>query len=106
MLAGVVTKSCSRNRRRLAAVLLFILTGHTIAAPGSFKVNTLHLESGSSRDWVNTIYRDATGYLWVGTDNGLRRYDGYEYTVFSNDPANPGSIGSNLVWSLLIDSEQ
>jgi diguanylate cyclase (GGDEF)-like protein len=105
--AKVVMKFCHRNRRHLAAaLLLFIAAGHTMAAPGSFKVNTLLLESGSSRDWVNTLCRDATGYLWVGTDNGLRRYDGYEYTVFSNDPANPGSIGSNLVWSLLIDSEQ
>ncbi|HEX5055429.1 MAG TPA: EAL domain-containing protein [Gammaproteobacteria bacterium] len=99
-------KDCRRNKCYLIAALLLMTADYTSAQPIHFKVNSLHLENGSSRDWVNTISRDATGYLWVGTDNGLRRYDGYEYTVFSNDPANPGSIGSNLVWSLLIDSEQ
>jgi diguanylate cyclase (GGDEF)-like protein len=74
--------------------------------PARFKVNPLHLETGPSRDWVYTVQRDATGYLWVGTDNGLRRYDGYEYTVFSNNPEDPRSLGSNLIWSLFIDSQK
>jgi diguanylate cyclase (GGDEF)-like protein len=99
-------KAYLRNGHRLFAVLMLITATDVAAQPARFKVNTLHLESGPSRDWVNTIRHDATGYLWVGTDNGLRRYDGYEYTVFSNDSAKPDSIGSNLVWSLLIDSEQ
>jgi diguanylate cyclase (GGDEF)-like protein len=104
-------KACQRNQRHLAAALLLIAASHVMAAPDSnhpsrFKVNPLYLESGLSRDWVNTVRRDAAGYLWVGTDNGLRRYDGYEYTVFNSNPKDPGSIGSNSVWSLLIDSRQ
>ncbi len=100
-------KACGRNRHCLIAVLLMITAGP--AASNNihhvhFKVNTLHLESGPSRDWVNATRRDATGYLWVGTDNGLRRYDGYEYTVFSNDSEDIG--GSNSISKLLIDSEQ
>jgi diguanylate cyclase (GGDEF)-like protein len=104
-------KACAKNRRFLIAALLLTAAGQVLAAPAinhpsRFKVNSLHLESGPSRGLVNAVRRDAMGYLWVGTDNGLMRYDGYEYTVFTNDPANPRSLGANLVLSFLIDSEQ
>ncbi|HEX5055430.1 MAG TPA: EAL domain-containing protein [Gammaproteobacteria bacterium] len=93
----------------LLTALLLVVTANTHAVPnnslpGRFEVNPLHLEGGPSRAQVNAIQRDATGYLWVGTDNGLMRYDGYNYTVFNNNPQDPGSLGSNLVLTLLIDS--
>jgi diguanylate cyclase (GGDEF)-like protein len=103
-------KAGGMNRFYLTAVLLLtasnVIAVPNINHPARFKVNPLYLESGPSRDWVNTVERDATGYLWVGTDNGLRRYNGYEYTVFNNNPEDPRSLGSNLIWTLLIDSEQ
>jgi diguanylate cyclase (GGDEF)-like protein len=101
--------ACLNKNFIMAALLL--TAGHALGVsdinhPGRFKVNTLYLESGLSRDWVHTTLRDATGYLWVGTDNGLRRYDGYQYTGFTSDPRNPRSLGSSLVYTLLLDSEQ
>ena len=99
----------ANHRPHLLAALLLLIASNVAAAPGSslpgrFKVNPLHLEGGTSRAQVNAVQRDATGYLWVGTDNGLMRYDGYNYTVFNNNPADPGSLGSNLVLTLLLDS--
>src|SRR4051812_45657418 len=99
-----------RNRACLAAALLLIAAGQVVAAPNinhpaRFKVNPLHLESGLNRGLVNAVRRDAMGYLWVGTDNGLMRYDGYQYTVFNNNPDDPHSLSANLVQSFLIDSE-
>jgi diguanylate cyclase (GGDEF)-like protein len=104
-------KACRRNRSCLAAALLLIVAGGAWAAtdvrhPARFRVNTLHLESGPSRDWVHAVHRDATGYLWVATDNGLRRYDGYQYTYFTGRADDPRSLGSSLVYTLLIDSGQ
>jgi ligand-binding sensor domain-containing protein len=104
-------KACAMNRCHLLAALLLLAASQAIAVPtsnypGRFKVNPLHLESGPSRGLVHAVRRDAMGYLWVCTDNGLMRYDGYEYTVFNNNPNDPRSLGANLVLSLLIDSEQ
>jgi diguanylate cyclase (GGDEF)-like protein len=92
----------------MAAALLLLTVTTVIAAPGGnhamrFKVNPLHLEGKTSRDWVNIALRDEAGYLWVGTDNGLRRYDGYEYTVFNNHTSEGAS---NAVSSLLIGSDR
>ncbi|HEX7026596.1 MAG TPA: hypothetical protein VF268_05095, partial [Gammaproteobacteria bacterium] len=99
------------NSCHLIAALLLLTAAPAFASPNinhpaRFKVNSLHLESGPTRDWVYAVQRDATEYLWVGTDNGLRRYDGYEYTVFNYKPDDPDSLGSNSVFSLLIGSDQ
>jgi diguanylate cyclase (GGDEF)-like protein len=96
---------CS-NKNLLLCILLLMAADSLVAGPARFKVNTMYLESGPSRDWVNTVQRDAMGYLWIGTENGLRRYDGYKYTIFTSNPEDPTTIGASSVWSFLIDSEQ
>jgi ligand-binding sensor domain-containing protein len=41
---------------------------------------------------VYAIYQDSKGYLWIGTHDGLNRYDGYEFKKFRHDPANKNSL--------------
>jgi len=48
--------------------------------------------------------RGLGGFLWVATKDGLNRYDGYNFKVFSNDPFNPYSIAENTVTALFEDS--
>lgn len=45
-----------------------------------------HLSQGLISDVVNTTNQDANGFLWFGTDEGLVRYDGYEFRSFKNEP--------------------
>ena len=48
----------------------------------------------------NTIYaleQDNDGFIWVGTPNGLCRFDGYEFRTYYNDPADSTSIPHNLI---------
>lgn len=44
-----------------------------------------------------SVCQDAEGYIWVGTEYGLNRYDGYHFVSFLNHPSDPGSIANNLV---------
>lgn len=56
----------------------------------------------------STVYKlaqDRDGFIWMGTLDGLARYDGVSFRVFHNDPAEPGSIGGNNITTLLIDSK-
>ncbi|WP_084165823.1 hybrid sensor histidine kinase/response regulator transcription factor [Dyadobacter crusticola] len=55
---------------------------------------------GLSSNTVHTILKDRHGLLWFGTDDGLNKYDGTEFTVYRNDGANPASIASNDITSL------
>ncbi len=50
--------------------------------PQSITFNHLTVENGLSNNDVNTIIQDQTGFIWFGTDDGLNRYDGYNFKVF------------------------
>jgi len=52
---------------------------------------------------VYSLLEDRDGFLWVGTLDGLGRYDGYEMIVFRHDPEDPSSISNNAVHVLLED---
>ncbi len=71
-------------------------------APVRFEA--LSIEQGLSQSSVVAILQDRTGFLWFGTDNGLNRYDGYDFRVFRNDPSDPASIADSKILALLEDS--
>ncbi len=50
-----------------------------------------------------SILQDSKGFMWFGTQDGLNRYDGYQFKIYKNNPANPGSIGNNFIKSLIED---
>lgn len=56
----------------------------------------------SSRCQFN-IVQDKEGFIWIGTTDGLNRFDGYEFKIYRNIPGDSTSIGSNE-GSVFIDS--
>jgi len=46
------------------------------------------------------LAQDSDGFLWIGTQGGLVRYDGYQFRVYKNDPGNPRSLGGSYVRTL------
>ena len=54
---------------------------------------------------VNDILQDQEGFLWIATKDGLNRYDGYNFKVFTNDPYNKHSISGNNCSTLLEDKQ-
>ena len=59
---------------------------------------------GLSNSHINQIYQDSKGYIWIATDNGLNRFNGYEFEVFSSNPNDSTSIQSNYVNYVYEDS--
>ena len=54
-------------------------------------------ERGLSNNVVHCIFHDSRGWLWIGTSQGLNRFDGYKFTVFKNDPDNINTLSGDLV---------
>ncbi|MBN2261542.1 MAG: hypothetical protein JW735_01425 [Prolixibacteraceae bacterium] len=54
---------------------------------------------------VEAVVRDNYGYIWVGTNNGLNRLDGYSTKNYMHNSLDSSSISSNFIKSLLIDNE-
>ena len=63
----------------------------------------LRTQDGLSQNFVNCILQDSTGFLWVGTQAGLNRYDGYGFKVYSHDPADPASLAHDWIIALAED---
>lgn len=61
------------------------------------------------QDYLATIAygscRDTSGYLWIATEKGLLRYDGYQTRVFVHNPADPASLSSNHVSAVYVDKQ-
>ena len=51
---------------------------------------------------VTALAQDAAGYIWIGTPNGLIRYDGYQLRRYARDPRDPHSLGGAFVRALLV----
>jgi signal transduction histidine kinase/ligand-binding sensor domain-containing protein len=62
------------------------------------------VEQGLSHSTVNCILQDSYGFMWFGTEDGLNRYDGHDFTVYKHSPDDPHSLSRNRVWSLFEDS--
>ncbi|MCU0754473.1 MAG: ATP-binding protein [Xanthomonadales bacterium] len=66
------------------------------------RFRNLNLAQGLSQSTVRSIVEDADGFLWLGTQDGLNRFDGYEFVSFHRDRGDPGSIGDSHVTALAL----
>lgn len=74
----------------------------------AFSNNFKHFyrEQGLSQATVEALLHDSQGFLWVGTADGLNRFDGYQFSVFKNDSENTATLSNNGILSLFEDSQQ
>jgi signal transduction histidine kinase/ligand-binding sensor domain-containing protein/DNA-binding response OmpR family regulator len=54
-------------------------------------------EHGLSNNQIHSVLQDKKGWLWIGTSQGVCRFDGYSFTVFKNNPDDSTSLKGNLV---------
>lgn len=92
---------------RLASItflfLLFLSTSY--AQQKSIKFDTYTIEEGLSQSQVTSVRQDKYGYIWIATQDGLNRFDGYSFNILKNEADNPNSLPNNYVHFLLPDKE-
>jgi ligand-binding sensor domain-containing protein len=63
------------------------------------------VEQGLSNNTVYATIQDKSGFLWLGTKDGLNRFDGYVFKTFRHDAGNPKTISNNMVHCLSPDKD-
>lgn len=63
----------------------------------------LSVVQGLSQNSVTAILQDTFGFIWIGTNDGLNRFDGYSVTNFHNEPGNPFALGDDQIECLYLD---
>ena len=72
----------------------------------NFIFERITTEQGLSNNTVRIITQDSYGYIWIGTDFGLNRFDGDEFIVYQHESGNEMSLSDNHVWSIIEDSRK
>lgn len=92
-------KSAARSATTL--LLGWLVAGAALASPAPpIRFQRLSIEEGLSQSTVLCLFQDHVGYLWLGTEDGLNRYDGYSFTVFKHDLTDPNSLPASFVWAI------
>jgi PAS domain S-box-containing protein len=61
--------------------------------------------AGLSNAGVRVITQDQHGFIWIGTQEGLNKYDGYTFETFFHEPENTDSLSHHSVWDILSRSD-
>ena len=70
-----------------------------------FKFESISIESGLSQGNVRCILQDKQGFLWLGTQDGLNRFDGNNFVVFKNIIDDSNSLSHNYIYALAEDKD-
>ena len=67
------------------------------------RFNRLTAEDVLSGDHTRNVVQDRHGLMWIGTLNGLNRFDGTGVKLYRHDPDNPNSLSNNVARALVVD---
>ncbi|MDB4903370.1 MAG: response regulator [Mucilaginibacter sp.] len=89
----------------------FIITIFLFAAlPGfpqnqSLKFEHIGTADGLSQLNINCIIQDKNGFIWIGTRDGLNKYDGYKFTIYNYSSKDDNSLSNSYVQDIAEDKE-
>ncbi len=70
-----------------------------------YPFESITVEKGLPDHNVKCILQDQYGFMWFGTNSGLCRYDGYNFTVYTHNPEDSTSISNNRITCLYLDTK-
>ena len=80
--------NCSQNNRKIILLLFFyiiILKTNLFVQENKIKFEHISTNNGLSESTITSIFQDKIGFLWIGTEDGLNKYDGYKFTIYKID---------------------
>ncbi|MBS0462113.1 MAG: EAL domain-containing protein [Proteobacteria bacterium] len=89
-----------RFPRILACAFGLLLANAGVADVRQFRFRHVGGVHGLTQNTVSALLQDNVGFVWVGTQGGLHRYDGRDFKVFVRAPDDPDSLPDNFVTAL------
>jgi ligand-binding sensor domain-containing protein/serine phosphatase RsbU (regulator of sigma subunit) len=83
--------------------ILFLNLGFVYSQNSEINISKFSIEDGLSQNQISDIIQDSNGFLWIGTQDGLNKYDGYSFKVYRHNPLDSNSISSNRIKCIIED---
>ncbi len=80
-----------------------LFAGIISAQPQDVRFEFLTIEHGLSNFSINDIIQDGQGFLWFATEDGLNKYDGYDFKVYKADPGADAALPHSYITQLYLD---
>ena len=91
--------------KKLLHVLIFIISGFTtFSQPPDLRFKDIQSSNPLTSQDATCMAQDSTGYIWIGTSDGLNRYNGYEIKQYKWTPGDSTSISDNDILELYTSS--
>jgi diguanylate cyclase (GGDEF)-like protein len=84
---------------------LALVASQALAQGRPIRFAQLGLESGLSQATALVLHQDRRGFLWVGTEDGLNRYDGYRFQVYSHEENDSNSLPGDHIYAITESAE-
>jgi len=75
----------------------------TYSQQKNIKFDRYSIENGLSQSSITGIIQDDLGYIWIATQDGLNRYDGYDFMILKNNPDDSTTLPNNYLYFLIKD---
>ncbi len=92
------------KKRNFTILFLFFSFIVYIFPEDHINFDHISIKDGLSQVSVYSIIQDSQGFIWIATEDGLNKFDGYEFKTFKPDQIDKFSISHNYIWELLEDS--
>lgn len=89
--------------KRFHQIILIAFLISSYEAYSQFQFRKYQVNDGLSENTVNCIMQDTKGFLWLGTKDGLNKFDGVNFTVYRHTEGNEKSIGNNYIQTFIED---
>ena len=107
MLLRTLWRRCNNWCTSIGLIALVVTSVSSVASASesrSLRFQHLTRDDGLSQSFVYAILQDQDGFMWFGTQDGLNRYDGFEFKVFVHQPEDPLSISDESTRTMILDS--
>ena len=84
-------------------LVLYCSSPNTLHAAKDIKFHRITVADGLSQSSVLRIIQDKTGFMWFSTQDGLNRYNGYDFTVFKRETEHPEGLPCNTISAIYED---
>lgn len=84
---------------------VFLLINSSFSQRRNIKFDNITIDQGLSQSSVNAVLQDKEGFIWIGTQDGLNKYDGYNFTILKSDQNDARTLSNNFIQAICEDKD-